>query len=106
VDEDWVEEEAETPYAWAESDDGEDESGPIRDYLKDLLGWGGGEAVPAEPVAAAPEPDESTSADAGTETVREEAAAPPDEGPPSSENDPNDDDDLDMFRSWLESLKQ
>lgn len=61
--------EAETPYAWAESEEGEDTTPPIRDYLQGLLDWGGASA-----------------------------------GEGVSESD--DDDDLEMFRSWLESLKQ
>ncbi len=84
--EEWDEDEAETPHAWGEpEEEADDGSAPIRDYLTGVLAFGG-----AEPAVEA-------------ETAPAEGVAP-ETGTPESA--PDDDDDLEMFRSWLESLKQ
>jgi tetratricopeptide (TPR) repeat protein len=96
-----------TPHAWTEDEAEEDTSSPIRSYFGGLLGWAdaGGTASespasesPADPYAPppdAPAPDEPD------EGVRDEG----EEGTGASDAS-DDDDDLEMFRSWLESLKQ
>ena len=79
-----------SPYAWGGAEEAEaDESPPIRDYLHGLLAWGAGEAGPA----AEPE-----SVDGATDVS--------DASTPTEPGGSDDDDDLEMFRSWLESLKQ
>lgn len=92
VAEDWsgAEVEPETPYAWADTEETEDGSPPIGDYLAGILEWGA--RVTPEPAASSAEQD------GGTVPATDEDAA--------SEGGDDDDDDLEMFRSWLESLKQ
>jgi tetratricopeptide (TPR) repeat protein len=104
TDGDWGEaSEAETPYAWAGGDAQADESPAIRDYFGGLLSWtgsgGGGEASGA---AGAGETGDADAPDHGGEPEVSTAPGESDEPLPP----PEDDDDLDMFRSWLESLKQ
>lgn len=83
---------AETPYAWADAGESEeDASPPIRDYMQGLLGWGGARETTSPP---APSP--------AAEAEEAKDAAEPEE----AEEAPDGDEDLDVFRSWLESLKQ
>ena len=109
--EDWgTQEEAEaTPYAWTEAEEEEaDASPPVRDYLSGLLGWSGeGAGESAEPgagEAAGEGADESGAASSVAGPGAGEADAPDAAAPGAG--GPEDDEDLDMFRSWLESLKQ
>lgn len=153
-----------TPYAWAEPEPETDQSMPVGDYLRGLLGWNAepagepeepgepvtiadagpatereppveaeptpepGPVAEAEPIAepgppAEPEPVEAgapVDVEAGTDTSvepepPESAAEAPEPAPPAEPPAPEpttpeeadeDDDDLDMFRSWLESLKE
>ena len=123
-----------TPHAWAESgeevraepgpagrpedegiEQGETESGgpPIREYFTGLLSWS--QPVPGETGAVAADRGTATArtgAEAGEVATGEPAttgepgealASPEEPGRPSEEGE---DDDLEMFRSWLESLKQ
>ena len=86
--EDWAGGEAESPYAWAE-DEGVAEtepSPPIGSYFSTLLGWS--RSAGSQPPS----------------TAEERAEVAPDRGEDAPERE--DDDDLEMFRSWLESLKQ
>jgi hypothetical protein len=104
----WSQEEAaETPYAWAPEEEAEDGTPPIHAYLHDLLGWGG---AGSEPVAGAevPEPGVPETGDAADPVGADPAAAgEPGQEPGGDEADgDDDDDDLEMFRSWLESLKE
>ena len=102
---DWstAEDDAETPYAWAgeEEEEEEDGSSPIGDYLGQMLQWGAGMAPltgPSAPATGVDGAEDGAPAEAGGEPVDAPASEPP-----SGEDD---DDDLEMFRSWLESLKQ
>ena len=80
---DWDAPETETPYAWGETEPEADTSQPIQTYFQGLLGWHG--ATGASEAA----PDQKPSSGAASEGAPEGG-----------------DDDLEMFQSWLESLKQ
>lgn len=117
---DWSREEGPeaTPHAWTEPADDEqaaDTTPPVRAYFGDLLSWSGGapaepgpeEGAAREPAAAQEPPAAEESAAAGEPAAAQEPASPdaPEPGAAEPRSD-DDDDDLDMFRSWLESLKQ
>ncbi len=103
-----------TPHAWTddEDDDTVDASPPVREYFGGLLGWSGSAAAPAP--RPAPESAPESQPSAGPAEPASPAAPAPSDAPPSdaptpdapAADAPEDDDDLDMFRSWLESLKQ
>ena len=77
-----------TPHAWTETAGEEDDSPAIRSYFQRLLDWSPG-----------PEDEARPGDEVRDETAREETT-------PKPGSDDSDDDDLEMFRSWLESLKQ
>jgi hypothetical protein len=88
-----------TLYAWAEETADPVEGGPsARDYFASLLAWRPVEAVPSDSVAE-PAPGEAEDW-YGEEADREGDGGEADE--PGREGE----EDLEMFRSWLKSLKK
>ncbi|HUF67802.1 MAG TPA: tetratricopeptide repeat protein [Longimicrobiales bacterium] len=91
-----------TLYAWAEPTADPVEGGPsARDYFASLLAWRPAEAVPSDFVAesapaSAGEAEDWYGAEADREPDGGEAGEPGREG----------EEDLEMFRSWLKSLKK
>jgi tetratricopeptide (TPR) repeat protein len=111
---------AETPYSWtepAEEEPADEAAGEgIRSYLMRLAGWApGARTGMAAPGASEPEAvqevegaqDAPDVQDAGAvqdaQVAGEAGAGRP---PGGADASPGEDDDLDMFRSWLESLKR
>lgn len=90
----------ETPYSWTEPEQGEAVAGEgIRSYLLRLAGWPSGMDETGA-AAATPEREE-------TQRAQENGAADASAATHGVEAKPaGEDDDLDMFRSWLESLKR
>jgi tetratricopeptide (TPR) repeat protein len=128
---DWGEAaDAETPHAWADEAGEPDDTPPIREYFGGLLSWSGagggtewaegavdtGSAPTSEPEAPfqdtggpGPEsPGQASQDPAAPEADAQERDETESMGPSGAHHveDEDDDDDLDMFRSWLESLKQ
>jgi tetratricopeptide (TPR) repeat protein len=102
--EEWTGEESEeqaTPYAWAEPEPEPepDDSAPIRSYFQSLLSWSPGRAGDG----GVPAGEAELAADTGDEPGGADPASP---GPTAEADAGEDDDDLEMFRSWLENLKQ
>jgi tetratricopeptide (TPR) repeat protein len=106
-------ESGETPYAWTASARREEASGArVGEFFRSLLSWRPG-ASPAEsekgPEPAMPVTPEAVAGtvDAGTEGALDDwfsRSAGADEERPGPE--PGGDEDLEMFRSWLKSLKK
>ena len=113
----WGDAGADSPYAWAEPDEAEPaEEGPaIQSYFQGLLGWSGGPDQGLDPAADDGAPGAgagAVGAAGGIETGQTGGAADAGAGtdgprqPVAGSEREEDDDDLEMFRSWLESLKQ
>ena len=111
-----------TPYAWTEqpAEMATDTGRPIGAYFRDLLAWqpraGSSPAMEAAAGSETIVSDAATSAEAFDEWFGGGAPPAPDQlsaeaapaGSPetSSQEGSDDDDDLEMFRSWLQSLKK
>jgi tetratricopeptide (TPR) repeat protein len=91
-----------TLYAWAEETAEPVDGGPsARDYFASLLAWRPAEAVPSDSVAEPAPP----SAGEAEDWYGEEADREPDGGE-AGELGREGEEDLEMFRSWLKSLKK
>ena len=101
----WGEAEATTPYAWAESEEEaeSDDTAPVEQYFRGLLAWDGQRAA-SEPAAEGDDATADAEREAGSEGGADATADAPSDAGGGGEG--GDDDDLDVFRSWLESLKQ
>jgi len=102
-----------TPYAWTEqAAEAASETGrPISAYFRELLAWQPGTAAAQVSEAATAAEAFEEWFDAGevvsaAEPAPEQARPAAQADQPGSEGQDDDDDDLEMFRSWLQSLKK
>ena len=101
-----------TPYAWTEqaAEIVSDSGRAISVYFRELLAWQPrrGEAQVTEPATASEAFEEWFGAAEPAASGEASAPSPPvSQGEqPGSEGQEDDDDDLEMFRSWLQSLKK
>jgi hypothetical protein len=102
----------ESPYSWTGEQRGEEAAGQlVGDYFRALLAWRPGEAsgptATAEPVGGTVDADPASSFDQwfGAQAAETERRAHPTEAGRTAGTGEGDE-DLEMFRSWLKSLKK
>lgn len=87
-----------SPYLWTEQASGEPEGPRIGEYFASLLAW-----RPTEPVPSVPEIENATPEEEGDwHAASAELETEPEAEPVGREGE----EDLEMFRSWLKSLKK
>jgi hypothetical protein len=92
-----------SPYAWAASEPEEAETGPrAAEYFAGLLAWRPTDAVPS----TADEPADAGASPLTEDWYAEESDREPAAGSEEGEVGREGEEDLEMFRSWLKSLKK